>query len=159
MNRDLFDIAQKLQAKLNSISPEVDPASLIWAHGFLTGLVENLASHIPELADSGPRDKSGTDPSLRRSRKFRGRQDGSSIAPSGVVHTANSPSTAAGFLKELRDMQLMGDEPDSLERLMDELDQSDPTETTSVPANLRPGPEGLVGGVALPLPTDSDYKM
>jgi hypothetical protein len=62
-------------------------------------------------------------------------------------------------LKKLREMKVMSDEPDSLERLLDDLDESGPTETSGVPANRKPSPKGLSGGVALPLPTDTDYRM
>ena len=40
----------RLQTKLNNISPESDRASLIWARGFLTGMLQDLAARVPESA-------------------------------------------------------------------------------------------------------------
>jgi hypothetical protein len=56
-------------------------------------------------------------------------------------------------------MKLVDDERDSLERLLDELDESGPSEMSGVPASRNPSPKGLSGGVPLPLPADTDYKM
>jgi hypothetical protein len=50
------------------------------------------------------------------------------------------------------------DEPDSLEQIERELGGPESDESAGVPARRKPGPKGLTGGAALPLP-DSDLKM
>ena len=52
MNRDLLDIVRRLQQKLEGIDADADKSSLIWAHGFLAGLLARLESRVPELVDS-----------------------------------------------------------------------------------------------------------
>ena len=57
-------------------------------------------------------------------------------------------------------MKLEGDLPDDTDRLEQierELEDEDPDHAVGVPAKKKPGPKGLVGGVALPLP-GSDSK-
>jgi hypothetical protein len=161
MNRDLFDIAHKLEEKLNGIDTDADKASLIWAHGFLTGLVANLTSRVPELALSGPLEKPETPAAetIRRLQEESGRILDSIENTKRHEQRQEIRDLSRRALKRLREMNLMSDEPDSLERLLDDLDESGPTETSGVPASRTPSPKGLSGGVALPLPTDTDYKM
>jgi hypothetical protein len=55
----------------------------------------------------------------------------------------------------LKEMKLEGDLPDdtdSLEQIESELGEDDPDHPVGVPAKRKPGPKGLTGGVALPLP-------
>lgn len=161
MNRDLFDIAHKLQEKLNCIDKDADNTSLTWAHGFLTGLLSNLTSRLPELAVSRPLEKPET-PAAETIRRL---QEESCQILDSIENTTRHEQlqeirqSNRRVLKRLREMNLMSDEPDSLDHLLDELDESGPSETSGVPATRTPNPKGLSGGVALPLPTDTDYKM
>ena len=62
--------------------------------------------------------------------------------------------------RRLKEMRLEGDlpdDPDSLEQIERELEDEDPDHPVGVPAKRKPGPKGLTGGVALPLP-ESDSK-
>ena len=62
--------------------------------------------------------------------------------------------------RRLKEMELEGDLPDDTDRLEQierELEDEDPDHAVGVPAKKKPGPKGLVGGVALPLP-GSDSK-
>ncbi len=53
----------------------------------------------------------------------------------------------------LKEMRLEGDlRADSLEQIERELGEGDPDDPVGVPARRKPGPKGLSGGVALPLP-------
>jgi hypothetical protein len=162
MNRDLLDIAHRLQEKLNGIDADADRASLIWAHGFLTGLLASLASRIPDLAGSRLEEKKPEGQMARRIsqlQKETSRTLDSLDRSKPYQKDQKIRELSRRALKKLREMKLMSDEPDSLERLLDDLDESGPAETSGVPANRKPGPKGLSGGVALPLPTDTDYKM
>lgn len=159
MDRELFDIAYSLQAKLSSISPESDRAALIWAHGFLCGVLDNLTSRVPELPDSRPLKNT---PEPERERTISELQQETSRILDDIDRFNKDRrirDLSRRALNKLGEMNLMNDERDSLERLLDDLDESGPAETSGVPANRRPSPKDLSGGVALPLPMDSDYKM
>jgi hypothetical protein len=154
MNRNLFDSAHKLQEQLNGIDADADKTSLIWAHGFLTGLLANLTSRVPELAGSGSVGK----PETAATKRARGLQEETGRILDdlknirGREQNQDIRELSRRALKKLRDTKLMSDESDILERLFDDLDESSPTETSGVPANRKPSPKGLSGGVALPLP-------
>jgi hypothetical protein len=129
VDEQVCEIAHQLQTKLETIDSRLDGETLIWMHGFLTGLVNRIQARIPEI-------------------KTRRRKELSS-------------KDALAELKRLTDdlesrsMRLSNDNPDSLERIERELGGPG---TTPVPARRKPGPKGLTGGVALPLPV-SDLTM
>jgi hypothetical protein len=137
-----LNIAQELQTKLNSINPETDRASLIWAHGFLTSVVENIAAHIRELEVAKK--------------------------PTPIETISKLQEEARRLLDDMErrtEKCTCGDQSrrpsvqELLKRFRDELDDTNPTELSGVPAKITPGPKGLSGGVALPLPAYTDYKM
>jgi hypothetical protein len=49
MNGEVFTLAQRLQKGLQSLDPKQDRDTLVWAHGLLTGIVNHIQSHIPDL--------------------------------------------------------------------------------------------------------------
>ena len=64
---------------------------------------------------------------------------------------------AARLLKEMKLAGDLPDEPDILEKIKRILGDEGPGDPVGVPAKRKPGPKGLSGGVALPLP-DSDSE-
>jgi hypothetical protein len=127
----------------------------------LTGLLASLASRVPELADSKPAEK----PAATTAAAISQLQEEASRILNEIDRTKRHEEDrdlreiSRRLLRKLRETTLLGDDPDSLERLLNDLGESGPTETSGVPANRKPSPKGLSGGVALPLPTDTDYKM
>jgi hypothetical protein len=91
-------------------------------HGFLITLVEQIEKSIPALT-------------LKRTRSSESDLD-------EAERIINGLNMKFGRL----------DEPDSLERIETELEGSGPDDPAGVPAKRKPGPKGLSGGAALPLP-------
>ena len=140
MDQELLDIAHRLQTKLTNISPDVDRASLIWAHRFLTNTLQILTARIPELlAQQKPTEIETISTLQQESQRI---LDEIERRTAGRVEQGqNRPS-----VQEL------------IRRIRDKLDDASPAEATGVPAKIKPGPKGLSGGVALPLP-GIDYKI
>jgi hypothetical protein len=49
MNGRVVSAAKRLQGNLEAIDPVKDRDTLVWAHGFLSGLVEFVQSRVPDL--------------------------------------------------------------------------------------------------------------
>lgn len=52
MDRTLVTIAERLNQRLMTLDPVVDRDTLIWAHGFLSGIVKGIEARVPKLMDS-----------------------------------------------------------------------------------------------------------
>jgi hypothetical protein len=122
MDQDVIELARQLQLRLQRIDPRADRATFEWVHGFLITLVEQIEKSIPALT-------------LKRRRSSESDLD-------EAERIINGLSAKFGRL----------DEPDSLERIEKELEGSGPDDSAGVPAKRKPGPKGLSGGAALPLP-------
>jgi hypothetical protein len=122
MDQDVIELARQLQLRLQRVDPLADRATFEWVHGFLITLVEQIEKSIPALT-------------LKRISSSESDLD-------EAERIINGLSVKFGRL----------DEPDSLERIEKELEGSGPDDPTGVPAKRKPGPKGLSGGAALPLP-------
>jgi hypothetical protein len=122
LDQDVIELARQLQLRLQRIDPRADRATFEWAHGFLITLVEQIERSIPALT-------------LKR-----------------ISSSKSDLDEAERILKELRIKFGRLEEPDSLERIEKELEGLDPDDPAGVPAKRKPGPKGLSGGAALPLP-------
>lgn len=129
MDERVYEIAHRLQTSLERIDPQADRDTLIWAHGFLAGLLNQLQARVPEVK-------------VRRKR------------PSWAKDDREESQRLTSELLE-RAARLMKDDPDSLEKIERELGEPG---AAPVSAKRKPGPKGLIGGVALPLP-ESDLTM
>lgn len=49
MDGKLLNLTQQLQVKLESLDPQHDRETLVWAHGFLTSVVRQIESTVPDL--------------------------------------------------------------------------------------------------------------
>ena len=145
MNRNLIDAAHKLQEALNALDANADSASLIWADGFLSGLLASLRSRVPELSPSNSAETAPAPASITQLHQ----EISHSLDDLEKRTHRGLKGLSRRTLKQLQELQLASGRPDSLERLLDELDGSGPAETSGVPAALKPGPKGLSGGVAL----------
>jgi hypothetical protein len=124
MNGQVLHLARRLQAMLEDVDPQKDRDTLVWAHGLLTGLVDHIQNRIPELAKSASALKTTSD--LREESK---------------QILAELKSVETGF-KDDRG----SDSLDEIEREMEGPDDA------PVPSKRKPGPKGLSGGTAVPLP-------
>lgn len=122
MDQDVIELARQLQLRLQRIDPRADRATFEWAHGFLITLVEQIEKSIPALTYK--------------------RISSSESDLDEAERIINGLSVKFGRL----------DEPDSLERVEKDLEGSEPGDPAAVPAKRKPGPKGLSGGAALPLP-------
>ena len=52
MDGKVLHAAQQLRKQLESLDPQQDRDTLVWSHGFLTGLVKHLESSLPDLMTS-----------------------------------------------------------------------------------------------------------
>lgn len=129
MDPEVFQLARKLQTKLERINVQEDRDTFLWVHGFLVALVDRIEALIPTLRTER----------LKKSPKA-------------------DLDEARRILNELTRKMSLSDESDSLEQIERELGGLDPEGTACVPAKRKPGPKGLSGGAALPLP-DNDLKM
>jgi hypothetical protein len=129
VDQPIIEIAQQLQSRLERLDPQTDRDTLIWAHGFLTGLVNGIRARVPEFTTLSHR----------------------------LTSVKEDLHEAKRILQELdsRSAHRLTDDPDSLERIERELE--DPGDAP-VPARPKPGPKGLSGGAAAPLP-ESDLTM
>jgi hypothetical protein len=121
-------IAERLHTELARLDPLKDRDALVWAHGFLSGLIKNIELDIPDLANS-------------------------KLLEYGPGAAFDEPDRGLVDTKKLlRDVQealeRLGGRPGSSERTGD--DNSEPD--APVPARPNKGPAGRSGGIRLPLP-------
>ena len=128
MDPQVFELARQLQAELARIDNETEPGTFESVHGLLIKLVDHLETARPVLRKKREKAEAKADQEL-----------------------------AERVLNEMRLEGDLPDDPDSLEKIERELEDEDPDHPVGVPAKRKPGPKGLTGGVALPLP-DSDSK-
>ena len=122
MDEPIINLAQQLELRLKQINPLADRATFEWVHGFLIALTDWIEKSIPALA-SKPRSSSESDwGELKR--------------------------LAKEMQAKLNDL----DDLDSLERIERELEGPESGDPAAVPSKRKPGPKGLSGGAALPLP-------
>jgi hypothetical protein len=129
MDPQVFDLARQLQAKLAQINERADRDAFHSVHGMLIKLVDGIETAMPELREK--REKDGAKADREKVKRL------------------------------LKKMKLEGDlpdDPDSLEQIARELAGEDPDHPVGVPAKRKPGPKGLTGGVALPLPESDSIR-
>lgn len=131
MNGEVFHLARRLQAMLESVDLQKDRDTLVWAHGLLTGLVNHIQNRIPELA------KSAT--SQRTTSELREQAERILAALKGVA-VSKAGSKDGGL--------------DSLDEIESEMEGPD---NAPVPSKRKPGPKGLSRGAIVPLP-DRDLQ-
>jgi hypothetical protein len=47
MNQDVLQLARQLQQKLERLNPERDRDTLVWVHGFLSGVLSHVENTLP----------------------------------------------------------------------------------------------------------------
>lgn len=52
MDGKVLHTAEWLQSQLDALAVQKDRDTLVWAHGFLTGVIKNIERRIPDLMDS-----------------------------------------------------------------------------------------------------------
>jgi hypothetical protein len=122
MDQRVIELATHLQAALLRIDPQGGRETLEWAHGFLIALIERIEKSVPGLT-------------LKR-----------------VRASDSNLDEAERILDELALKIGLADGPDSLEQIEKELGDPGLDDAPGVPAKRKPGPKGLSGGAALPLP-------
>lgn len=122
MDESAINLAEQLQLRVKQLDPVSERSTYRWLHGFLTALVKEVEKSIPALAPQPP---------------------GSSKSKKEELEQK---------VKELLADLDRSDDPDSLERIEQELEGPEPDNPAGVPAKRKPGPKGLSGGAALPLP-------
>jgi predicted nuclease with TOPRIM domain len=128
MDPQILKLARELQAELSPINDQTEVDRLESIHGKLIELMDCLEAALPKL---------------REKRK--------------KAETKVDLAEAMRRLRELTSNLDLPEGKDSLEQIIRELRGDDPADPVGVPAKKKPGPKGLTGGVALPLP-DSDSK-
>lgn len=123
MDESASNLAQQLQLRLKQIDPISDRTTYEWLHGFLVALVKQIEKSIPTLA-------------LKQ-------RSPSKLDRGEVERRAKELLAEFGRLD---------DAADSLEWIERELEGPEPDDPAAVPAKRKPGPKGLSGGVAVPLP-------
>jgi hypothetical protein len=53
INGRVLDGSERLQKILGQIDPQKDRETLVWAHGFLSGLIQRIETGLPNLLDTG----------------------------------------------------------------------------------------------------------
>ena len=122
MDEAVINLAKQLQLRLKQIDLVADRATFEWVHAFLIALVEQIEKSIPALG-------------LKQL----------SSSESDWDEVERLAKKAQARLDRL-------DDPDSLERIEQELKGPEPDDPAGVPAKRKPGPKGLSGGAAVPLP-------
>jgi hypothetical protein len=128
MDPRVFELARRLQAQLTRIDEQAEREAFQSVHGLLIELIARLEAAMPALREKRERAEAKAD-----------REEAKRL---------------------LKEMELEGDLPDdtdSLEQIERELEDEDPDHPVGVPAKRKPGPKGMAGGVALPLP-DNDSE-
>ena len=123
MDESAITLAEQLQLRLKQIDPVSDRATYEWLHGFLTELVKEIEKSI---------------------RKPAVKQRSSSRLDWDEVERRHKDLLA--------ELDRLDDDTDSLEQIERELEGPESDHSAGVPAKRKPGPKGLSGGVALPLP-------
>jgi hypothetical protein len=123
MDPQILKLSRELQAGLSQIDDQTEVDKL-----------ESLHSKLIELTDL----LEATIPALRRKRQ--------------TAEVKANLEEATRLLKRLKSNLDLPEGTDSLEQMERELDGEDPDHPVGVPAKRKPGPKGLTGGVALPLP-------
>src|SRR4051794_18924602 len=121
MNQDVFQLARQLQKKLERLNPERDRDTLVWVHGFLSGVISHVENAIPALQ---------VQPSTAFSPTER-------AEPRPTLH-----ELAARVAAQSRER----DEPDRLDEIERDLAGEDPAGLSGVPVKRKPGPGGRRGG-------------
>jgi len=128
MDPQVFELARQLENKLALMDEQTEPGTYESVHSLSIKLIACLEAAMPTLREK--REK------------------------------AEAKADREEVERRLKEMRLEGDlpdDPDSLEQIERELEDEDPDHPVGVPAKRKPGPKGLTGGVALPLP-ESDSK-
>ena len=128
MDPQLFALARQLQTKLARINEEADSDLFESVHGLLIEFIDCIETAIPGLK-----------------------------AQRLQAQAKANREEATRLLKEMKLARALPDEPDILEKIKRILGDEGPGDPVGVPAKRKPGPKGLSGGVALPLP-DSDSE-
>jgi hypothetical protein len=117
-----------IQREIDQLDRTADRDKLIWAHGLISGILDQVAARLGTGFDS----RINTRDEMK------------------VVRESLARATAA--LRAIN--RSPTDRPvDSLERLCDDLDDPDqPPDLSSVPARKKPGPTGRSGSAAEKLP-------
>lgn len=128
MDPQLFKLARQLQTKLAQIDDQANPDAFESVHGLLIEFIDCIETAIPGLK-----------------------------AQRLLAEIKANRQEATRLLKEMKLGRELPDERDIIEKIKRLLGDEGPGDPVGVPAKRKPGPKGLTGGVALPLP-DSDSE-
>jgi hypothetical protein len=122
---------------------EKDRETLVWAHGFLSGLINRIEARLPELMNVPTllqRSEAEVERLRHELRKIRLEEKEKAVRRRMAEELRRFDSTTSRRLDE--------DSLDAIERGLADDEIGD----ASVPARRKPGPRGLQGGAAIPLP-------
>jgi len=89
MDGRLLSLAERLQERIGSLDPLRDRDTLVWAHGFLSSIIKNIESEVPDFITAATRHQSIRE--KLNSIRFDRPQDGEDAAEDAGVPATRKP--------------------------------------------------------------------